>query len=87
MHARPLPWFTTRTAWALVLLFWSLLFASSAFAQTVDPSVQALVDAIDAATAIPTAQDLATVWAGGFTLVVGCYAIGRAVGTVVNFIR
>lgn len=37
--------------------------------------------------AVPTPAEFATVWAWGFTSVVGTYLLGWAVGTVVNFIR
>lgn len=37
--------------------------------------------------AIPTPADAATAWGWGFSLVVGSYAIGWAVGAVVNFIN
>lgn len=37
--------------------------------------------------AVPTPNQFATVWAWGFSLVVGAYLIGWGVGAVVNFIK
>lgn len=37
--------------------------------------------------AVPTPTQFATVWAWGFSLVVGAYLIGWAAGAVVNFIK
>lgn len=36
---------------------------------------------------LPPAEDLAAAWGASFTLVVGCYAIARAIGAVVNFLK
>lgn len=35
----------------------------------------------------PAPADAMTVWAWGFSLVVGCYLIGWSVGAVVNFLK
>lgn len=37
--------------------------------------------------AVPTPAQFATVWAWGFSLVVGSYLMSWAVGAVVNFLR
>jgi hypothetical protein len=34
----------------------------------------------------PPAEDIGAAWGAGFVMVVGCYAIARAVGAVLNFI-
>jgi len=35
----------------------------------------------------PAPADATTVWAWGFSMVVGCYLISWAAGTVVNFVK
>ncbi|PTT89363.1 hypothetical protein DBR42_07935 [Pelomonas sp. HMWF004] len=42
---------------------------------------------VEAGSSLPPTSDLATVWGAGFSLVVGCYLIGWAVGAVVNFVK
>lgn len=47
----------------------------------------AAVQLVESGSSLPPTADIATVWGAGFSLVVGCYLIGWAVGAVVNFVK
>lgn len=49
--------------------------------------VTALESDSGTANELPPTEDLAAAWGASFVLVVGCYAIGRAVGVVLNFLK
>lgn len=36
---------------------------------------------------LPSPEQAAAAWGASFVLVVGCYALGRAIGAVVNFLK
>jgi hypothetical protein len=47
----------------------------------------AALPASDAQTALPSAGEVAQVWGAGFSLVVVCYMVARAVGVCIELIR
>lgn len=59
-------------------------------AQTRADDMQARLSALEAvstSSGLPSTADMAEAWGIGFTFVVGCYAIGRSVGVVLNMLR
>lgn len=63
-----------------------VVFASSEYA-ALQQQIQDLQMAQAALSQLPPPADIAAAWGAGFTIVVGCYAIARTVGAVVNFIK
>jgi hypothetical protein len=54
----------------------------------VETVIQAyLFESADAASALPSVDDVAAIWSVGFSLVIVCYLVGRGVGACVELIR